>query len=577
MPQLTGGQAVVAGLRRAGIDTLFGIPGVHNGGLYDALLDAPDLRLVITRHEQGAAFMADGYARASGRTACVVTITGPGITNASTGLAEAYGESSPVLHIATALGMRSEPAETGELHELRDQSGLLRALVAHHQLVESVSDIPHAIHRGLRAMADDRPGPVSIEIPLDLLTATGDVALPERLHTPPRTPAPEAVDRAAALLADADAPLLFLGSGAMDAGPEAAALAERLHAPVLTAQTGKGAIPESHPLALGCKNRRDESLYEFLRTRDVILVVGCRLGARMTEDGRMPLAHTVIQIDRDADALARWHPVSVALHADAATALSELLEALPDQPARDDDGPYAQVDELRRLPQDALDDPRSAAILGALREVLPYDAVLVNDMTLTSYHAATLFPGDVPRSYMFPIYFGTLGFSLPAAIARANRLPRSARSLAERRWRLPVHVRGVEHRHARVRAGGGGGVQRRVLRRHRRALSQHLRRPQRGRAAAESGLRGPGSGLWGTRRGRGPPRRAGAGSQLRPWAIRSHVDRISPRAGFAVTTGGAFGPSRNLVGRGFPPSREWQRATPASPRARDAAAAHGRV
>ena len=185
MPHLTGGQAVVAGLRRAGITTLFGIPGVHNGGLYDALLDAPDLRLVVTRHEQGAAFMADGYARASGRTACVVTITGPGVTNASTGLAEAYGESSPVLHIATALGVRSEPAETGELHELRDQSGLLRALVAHHQLVETVADIPHAIQRGLRDMANARPGPVSIEIPLDLLTASGDVALPEPLHAAP--------------------------------------------------------------------------------------------------------------------------------------------------------------------------------------------------------------------------------------------------------------------------------------------------------------------------------------------------------------------------------------------------------
>ncbi len=423
MPQLTGGQAVVEGLRRAGISTLFGIPGVHNGGLYDALLDAPDLRLVITRHEQGAAFMADGYARASGRTACVVTITGPGITNASTGLAEAYGESSPVLHIATALGVRSEPADTGELHELRDQSGLLRALVAHHQLVQTVADIPHAIHRGLRAMGDARPGPVSIEIPLDLLTATDDVALPEPLQSMPRAPSPEDVDRAAALLADADAPLLFLGSGAMDAGSEAAALAERLHAPVLTAQTGKGAIPESHPLALGCKNRRDESLYEFLRTRDVILVVGCRLGARMTEDGRMPLAHSVIQIDRDAGALGHAHPVTVALHADAATALTELLEALPDQPAPDDDGLEAQVDELRHLPQDALDDPRSAAILGALREVLPADAVLVNDMTLTSYHAATLFPVEVPRAYMFPIYFGTLGFSLPAAIGAQIACP----------------------------------------------------------------------------------------------------------------------------------------------------------
>ena len=396
---------------------------MHNGGLYDALLDAPDLRLVVTRHEQGAAFMADGYARASGRTACVVTITGPGITNASTGLAEAYGESSPVLHIATALGVRSEPAETGELHELRDQSGLLRALVAHHDIVETVGEIPHAIRRGLRAMGDARPGPVSIEIPLDLLTDTDDVSLPEPLQDTPRPPSAEAVDQAAALLADADAPLLFLGSGAMDAGPEAAALAERLGAPVLTAQTGKGAIPESHPLSLGCKNRRDDSLYDFLRTRDAVLVVGCRLGARMTEDGRMPLPDTVIQIDRDADALGHLHPVTAALHADAATALSELLEALPDEPRSDDAGLAARLDDLRRLPQDALDDPRSAAILGALREVLPADAVLANDMTLTSYHAATLFPVDVPRAYMFPIYFGTLGFSLPAAIGAQIACP----------------------------------------------------------------------------------------------------------------------------------------------------------
>ncbi len=423
MPHLTGGQAVVAGLRRAGITTLFGIPGVHNGGLYDALLDAPDLRLVVTRHEQGAAFMADGYARASGRTACVVTITGPGVTNASTGLAEAYGESSPVLHIATALGVRAEPAETGELHELRDQSGLLRALVAHHQLVETVADIPHAIQRGLRDMANARPGPVSIEIPLDLLTASGDVALPEPLHAAPLAPAPKAVDQAAALLADADAPLLYVGSGAMDAGPEIAAVAERLNAPVLTAQTGKGAFPESHPLSLGCKNRRDDSLYAFLRTRDVVLVVGCRLGARMTEDGRMPLPDTLIQIDRAADALGRGRPVSVALHGDAATALTELLEALPDEPPPSDPGIDDRLAELRRLPQDALDDPRSAAILGALRRVTPADTVLVNDMTLTSYHAATLFPVDVPRSYMFPIYFGTLGFSLPAAIGAQIACP----------------------------------------------------------------------------------------------------------------------------------------------------------
>ena len=243
----------------------------------------------------------------------MATITGPGITNAATGLAEAYAESSPVLHIATALGPAAREPEAGELHELRDQSGVLRALVAHHALVESVAEIPSAVTRAVQAISVDRPGPASVEIPLDLLTTMAEVELPAA--EPAAAPAPDAqaVDRAAELLAGADAPLSFLGSGAMDAGPEVQALAERLQAPVLTAHTGKGAFPESHPLSLGCKHRLDESLYELLRTRDVALVVGCRLGARVTDDDRMPLPDTLIQVDRSAAELGRSRPIAVSI------------------------------------------------------------------------------------------------------------------------------------------------------------------------------------------------------------------------------------------------------------------------
>ncbi len=423
MPTLTGGQAVVAGLRQAGVTALFGIPGVHNGGLYDALLDAPDIRVVITRHEQGAAFMADGYARASGRIACLATITGPGVTNAATGLGEAYAESSPLLHVATSLGPPSRPPDTGELHEIKDQSGVLRALVAHHQTVASVAEIPAAILRGVRAVSSDRPGPASIEIPLHLLTATAEVDVPPPLRIPPRAPDPQTVERAAELLAGARAPLIMLGSGAMDAGAEVEALAERLQAPVLTSNTGKGAFCDAHPLSLGCKNRRDDALFDFLRTRDAALVVGCRLGARATDDGRLPLPDTLIQIDRAARELGRARPVSLPIHADAAAALSEILEALPDAPPPDAPETLTAVRELRAHPQDALDDPRAAAILRELRQALPADGVLVNDMTMVSYRAAALFPVDAPRSYMFPIYFGTLGFSLPAAIGAQVACP----------------------------------------------------------------------------------------------------------------------------------------------------------
>lgn len=423
MPQMTGGQALVAGMRQAGVTTLFGIPGVHNGGLYDALLDAPEMRVVITRHEQGAAFMADGYARASGRVACVATITGPGITNAATGLGEAYAESSPVLHIATALGPASRTPEAGELHELRDQSGVLRALVGHHELVETVPAIPGAVTRAMEVITTDRPGPASVEIPLDLLIATDEVALDGADAATVSPPDSDVVDRAAELLAKAEAPLIFLGSGAMDAGSEVEALAERLQAPVLTAQTGKGAFPESHPLSLGCKHRLDESLYELLRTRDVALVVGCRLGARVTDDDRMPLPETLIQVDRSAAELGRHRENAVSIQADAAAAVSELLEALPDEPPPEAPNIAEGMRARRRNPHDAADDPRSADILAELRRVLPENGVLVNDMTMTSYRSAGLFPVDQPRSYMFPIYFGTLGFSLPAAIGAQVACP----------------------------------------------------------------------------------------------------------------------------------------------------------
>ena len=207
-------------------------------------------------------------------------------------------------------------------------------------------------------------------------------------------------------------------------GSEIQALAERLQAPVLTAQTGKGAFPESHPLSLGCKHRQDEGLYELLRTRDVALVVGCRLGARVTDDGKDAAAG---HIDPDRPVRrpnwGRARLIAVSIQADAAAAVSELLEALPDDPPPEAPDIMARMGDRRRNPQDAVDDPRAAAIFEELRRVLPDDGVLVNDMTMTSYRSAGLFPVDQPRSYMFPIYFGTLGFSLPAAIGAQVACP----------------------------------------------------------------------------------------------------------------------------------------------------------
>ncbi len=422
MPRLSGGQVLVAALEAAGIDTVFGIPGVHNAALYDALLDARGLRHVLTRHEQGAAFMADGFARASGRIACVSTITGPGITNAATGLGEARADSSPVLHVATALEPRETRRLSGELHELGSQSGLLRSLVGYHRVARSVREIADAVRTAVHHMRTSRPGPASVEIPLGLLSEVDAVDVPEPSSAPTRRAPYDEVERAALLLGNARAPLMVVGSGAMDAAPEVLSLAERLQAPVLTMRTGKGAFPDTHRLALGCRGFQDKTAFDFVRGRDAALVIGCSLGGLVSDYGRLPLPERLVQVDLDAAAFGAVYPASVGLHGDAASALEDLLEALPDHTRAPDpelDREVAAVRAAHRTPGYA----PSAAILRALRRALPENGVFVNDMTMVSYDALRLFEADTPRSFLYPAYFGTLGFSFPSAIGARLACP----------------------------------------------------------------------------------------------------------------------------------------------------------
>ena len=417
---MTGGEAIVATLKLVGIDTIFGIPGVHTGGFYDAIYAEPSIRHVMTRHEQGAAFMADGYARASGRIACLSTITGPGVTNAATGLGEARADSSPILHIASTLDPQTHGHDVGELHELHDQSGVLRSIVGHHQLVRTIQEIPEAVIRAMQHMRSTRPGPASIEIPLALLTDHAPVDLPSAPLMPDLAPEPETIAQAAQMLAQASSPVIYVGGGAMDAGAALVAIAERLQAPVLTTHTGKGAFPESHPLSLGCKMRQDATAYEFLQSCDVALVVGCRLGHRTTDGGTLPLPSQIIQIDIDASSIGHARKTAIGIQADASEALAALLEEDLGEPKAVDPDNVQRV----RLNQDYIaSNPDSAQMLEALRAVMPADAVLVNDMTMVSYDAPKYFTLDHPRSFMFPNYFGTLGFSLPAAIGAQVACP----------------------------------------------------------------------------------------------------------------------------------------------------------
>ena len=417
MTQMTGGQAILASIAQGGVDTIFGIPGVHTAGIYDALLDHPELRHVMCRHEQGAGFMADGYARVSGRIACALTITGPGVTNIATSLGEAQAESSPILHVCTTLEASMIGKDVGFLHELRDQSGLLGSVVGWHRRVRRVADIPVVVADALHNMRAGRPGPASIEIPIDIVDSTADVTIPRMPPPEALRPDAEALRQAVKLLVAAANPVILAGGGLIAAGASDALVevAEKLSAPVFTTVNGKGAIPEDHPLSLGCRWRGDPSFDGLLSAADLVLVIGSRLSARNTDNWQLPLPRSLIQIDIDSRIIGRHYPASKGIHAHARPTLEAIAASIPTRPRQLHPGRLEEVKGLRRSTRAASDDP-AVGILGAVRDALPRDGTLVNDMTSVCYKGPRHFPTYEPRTYLFPTYFGTLGFALPAAI-----------------------------------------------------------------------------------------------------------------------------------------------------------------
>ncbi len=251
--RVTGGAAVVKALRAEGVDTIFGIPAAHIIYIYDALLDEPGIRRILARHEQGAAFMADGYARATGRPGVVIVTDGPGVTNTATAVSEAYVDSIPLLIISSQTATPYVGHERGNLHEMKDQSGMMRSIVGAQYSVRRVADIPCAIHAAMRAFQTERPRPVHIEIPTDILSATEEVVFVPPESYSRRVADETALNQAADLLRAAQRPLIYAGGGVVSAGAEKELLrlAQVLDAPVMTTIMGKGAIPEDHPLSLG--------------------------------------------------------------------------------------------------------------------------------------------------------------------------------------------------------------------------------------------------------------------------------------------------------------------------------------
>ena len=251
MARMTGGGALVEMLTRHGVDTLFALPGVQNDALFVALYDAGEaIRVIHTRHEQAAAYMALGYARATGKPGAFAVVPGPGLLNTTAALATAYATNAPVLCISGQIPSDLIGRGFGLLHEIPDQLAILKGLTKWAARIGHPTEAGALVNEAFRQLAEGRPRPVALEMPLDIMAMNTAVDLPEPGAAPaPPAPDPEAVDKAAALLSAAKSPLIYVGSGAAAAGAELLALAERLQAPVVTYTGGKGILSDRHYLA----------------------------------------------------------------------------------------------------------------------------------------------------------------------------------------------------------------------------------------------------------------------------------------------------------------------------------------
>lgn len=441
--RLSGAQALLATLRAYDVDTIFGIPGVHTLPIYDALREQPGLRHVLARHEQGAGFMADGYARIAGRPGVVCTITGPGATNAATPLAGAYADSIPLLVISTSLPRASKGQFRGELHGTKNQFGAMDALAGWARAVEYVEEIPVALQDAFRVMRASRPRGAYLEIPLDLLEAEAEVEIPDpTFHADALVhPSQDTIASAARLLAEARNPLIIAGAGVTfaRANEQLARLAELLQAPVLLGSKSHDVLPTDHPLVIAARGFAPRELRPLVESSDVALVIGSKLGAQRTgttvleggkiktlrtRDGGLPLPTQLIHIDIDPAEIGHNYPASIGIAADARLALEALLEALHDQPraatSRADE--IAQIKEalrarVRRSYGEAI------SLLDGLREGLPREGIVVADMTMLGYASAQYLPVYEPRTLIHPSELCSIGCGLPLALGAQIAAP----------------------------------------------------------------------------------------------------------------------------------------------------------
>ena len=422
MPKMTGGQALAKSLIREGVKVIFGLPGVQIYHAVDAIAQEPGIRFITTRHEQATAYMADGYARASGEIGTAMVVPGPGLLNASAAIGTAFAASSPTLMVAGQVQRDLIGVGRGILHEVNDQMEAIKQVTKAAYRVLDPAEIPATVHEAFRQLRTGRPRPVEIEIPPETFSDEADIDLLEP-GSYGREGAPKAqVEEAARILAASKNPLIWAGGGVLSSGATDALthLAEHLQAPVMVTPEGKGAISDRHYLSWGTLKTREDALRDRLPEHDVILAVGTRFATANPVAGQR-----VVQIDVDPEELGRNFADTFGVLGDARATLEALgAELAATSSARESQQAEHEAFRAERFGPELRLEPLDGYI-NAIRAAMPDDGILVAGMTQVGYYSRVFYPVYEPRTYLNSSYFGNLGFAYPVALGAKVARPNS--------------------------------------------------------------------------------------------------------------------------------------------------------
>jgi acetolactate synthase-1/2/3 large subunit len=421
----SGGQAIVDSLRSEGVTQAFGLISVQMMYLYDALYEAKDsFKFIGGRNESAVAYMADGYARASGKPGVCFTSTGPGAANSVGAMGEAYHSSSPVLNITSNCERDLINSDRGAPHEPKDQLGMFRSVTDWNALITEVEAIPEYIHEAFQRFLNRRPRPIELEIPTDMLAQMAEVRVLPPAERIRQQGEHKGIEQAAKMLETARKLVIWSGGGIIssEATPELVQLAELLGAPVTTTYGGKGGFPDDHPLALGCsiggRVYGQNPVFDFIERCDVALVVGARLPYRATVGVGLKFPQKLIHIDIDTGVFNKNYRATVCIAGDAKAVLRQLVGALKGKSVAKSEAFDNEVKQLKERVRQALWEKgaNQQRVMEAIRGTISSDTIIVADPTVPAYWATRGMPCYEPRIYLSPHGWSSIGFAFPAAL-----------------------------------------------------------------------------------------------------------------------------------------------------------------